>query len=130
MLDTIFTAIGDAAALAAALFALLALRKAAETIREAKEGRHEADRNRTRDRIEHVGEILEAMASAAKSTRYRFAVHRNRLGFALTGLRERLPKCLVLFNEVTEPSQFKNFYINAARDEINDALNSLSNKLP
>jgi hypothetical protein len=129
MLDTILTVIGDVAALAAALFAFLALRKASETIREAKKDRFEAEQNRLRDRIEHVGEILEAMASAAVSTRYRFTVHHNRLGLALAGLREQLPKCMTLFNEVTTPDQFTSYDINPARNEIDDELNSLSSRL-
>jgi hypothetical protein len=129
MLDTILTAIGDAAALAAALFAYLALRKASETIREANNDRREAEQTRMRDRIEHVGEILEAMASAAQSTPYRFTVHRNRLGLALTGLRERLPKCMALFNEVTTPGQFKSYDINPARREVDSELNSLSSPM-
>jgi hypothetical protein len=98
MLDTILTAIGDAAALAAALFAYLALRKASETIKEANNDRREAEQKRMRDRIEHVGEILEAIASAAQSSPYRLTVYFNRLGLALTGLRERLPKCTAPFN--------------------------------
>src|SRR5262245_35427578 len=129
MLDTILTAIGDAAALAAALFAFLALRKASETIREARKDRLEAEQNRLRDRIEHVGEILEAMASAAERTPYRFAVHRNRLGFALAGLRELLPRCMALFNEVATPDQFKSYDIDAPRHEIDEKLNSLSSRL-
>lgn len=126
MVDTILTATGDAAALAAALFAFLALRQASQTIREARNDRREAERNRMRDRVEHVGEIIEAMASAAESTPKRFPVHRNRLGLALAGLHEQLPKCEGLFNEVRTPDQFKGYDLNVARIEIDSQLNSLS----
>src|SRR5437660_3206059 len=123
MLDTVLVAIGDVAALAAAIFALLALRQASGTIREARKDRREAERNRMRDRVEHVGEILEAMASAAEDTPKRFLVHRNRLGFALAGLRERLPKCEELFNNVATPDQFKSYDISVTRNEIDSQLN-------
>jgi hypothetical protein len=106
---------GDVAALTAALFAFLALRLAYETIADASNDRREAERDRQRDRIEHVGEILEAMASAAQSTPHRFAVHRNRLGLALASLRKQLPKCSALFDETMTPDQFKSFDISAAR---------------
>jgi len=126
MTDTILTAIGDAAALAATLFAYLALRQASETIREARKDRREAERNRMRDRVEHVGEIIEAMASAAENTPKRFPVHRNRLGWALAGLRGQLPKCEELFNNVGTSDQFKGYDISVVRDEIDSQLNSLS----
>jgi hypothetical protein len=128
MIDTVLAAIGDAAALVAALFAFLALRQASKTISEARKDRHEAERNRMRDRVEHVGEILEAMASAAADTPKRFPVHRNRLGFALAGLRERLPKCEELFNDVRTSDQFNGYDISMARNEIDSQLNSLSSE--
>lgn len=126
MTDTILTAIGDVAALAAALFAFLALRQASETIKDARKDRREAERNRMRDRVEHVGEILEAMTSAAENTPKRFPVHRNRLGWALAGLHERLPKCEELFNDVETPDQFEAYDIRSVRDQIDSQLNSLS----
>jgi hypothetical protein len=127
MLNTVLTAIGDVAALAAALFAFLALRQASKTIMEARNDRHEAERNRMRDRVEHVGEILEAMTSAAEITPHRFAVHRNRLGFALAGLRDTLPHCSALFDDATTPGDFKSLDVVAARNEIDHSLASLSN---
>lgn len=129
MLNTFLTALGDVAALAAALFAFLALRRASETIREARDERREAELTRLRDRVEHVGEVLEAMASAASNAPHRFAVHRNRLGLSLAGLRERLPKCVALFHEVRTLEQFKSFDIDAARHEIDHVLNSFNTSL-
>lgn len=130
MLNTFLTAIGDVAALAAALFAFLALRSASETIREAKEERRESELNRTRQRVEHVGEILEAMASAASDTPYRFPVHRNRLGFALVGIGERLHKSTAVFDNARTPDQFKKLDIDAVRHEIDNVLKSLDRSVP
>jgi hypothetical protein len=93
---------------------------------DARNDSREAERNRQRDRVEHVGEILEAMASATESAPRRFAVHRNRLGLALASLRKQLPKCSALFDEAMTPDQFKSFDISAARQEIDDTLISLS----
>lgn len=126
MMDTVLAAIGDVAALAAALFAFLALRQASATIREARKGKWEAERNRMRDRVEHVGEILEAMESAAEVFPKRYPVHRNRLGFALAGLREWLPKCEELFNNADTPDRFKNYDISMVRNEVDSQLISLS----
>jgi len=128
-LYTFLTAIGDVAALAAALFAFLALRQASETIKEAEEDRRQAELNRTRDRVEHVGEILEAMASASSSAPHRFTVLRNRLGLGLVGLGESLPRCMALFDEARTPDQFNSFDIDAVRREIDEVLQSLSSTL-
>src|SRR5260370_33500356 len=71
--DTILVAIGDVAALAAALFAFLALGKASETVREAKAARVDAEqaardaaadrredeRDRQPRRAERVGGMVE-----------------------------------------------------------------------
>jgi hypothetical protein len=79
-----------------------------------------------RDRIERVGEILEAMASAAQNVPKRFPVHRNRLGLALAGLHEQLPECEKIFVDVRTPDQFRDYDLSAARVEIDSQLNSLS----
>jgi hypothetical protein len=57
--DTILVAVGDAAALAAAVFAFLALGQAREAVREAHRERREAERARLARRVEWAGEMIE-----------------------------------------------------------------------
>lgn len=138
MLDTTLSAVGDVGALAAAAFAFLALGKANATIKlaesarvaaeqaakDAAADRREAERDRMLRRIEKVGEILEAVAFAAKEPGGgRWQTHRNRLRQALVGLHERLPRCMALVNEVKMPAQVDR-YIGAARSEVELELES------
>ena len=149
MVDTILTVIGDVGALAAAWFAFLALGKANATIkeaeaarldaeqaakdaaterREAAKDRRDAERDRMRRRIEHVGEILEAAASAAKEPHGRWATHLNRLRQALVGLHELLPECVELVKAVNTADQVGR-YVSNARNEVELKLRSLSSEL-
>ncbi len=144
MVNTILAAIGAAAAAVAAVCAVQALRQANETIKVAKLAREDAEqaaqdaaaerrqaeRERNRHRIESVGEIVEAIASAARDhLEGRMVVHRNRLRQALVGLHERLPECVRLVNEVKSPDQADR-YVSKARAEVERQLEHLSGELP
>lgn len=140
MVNTILAVISAAAAAIAAVCAVLALRTANDTIKEAKAARldaeqaardaaaerREAVRERERHQIEHVGEIVEAIASAAKNHfEDRVVVHRNRLRHALVGLHDRLPECVAIVNEVKSADQV-DLYISKARVEVERKLERLS----
>jgi Na+/phosphate symporter len=80
--------------------------------------------------IEHVGEIVEAVASAARDDlEGRVVVHRNRLRQALVGLHKLLPECVKLANEVKSPDQ-ANRYVSKARAEVEPELEQLGGELP
>jgi hypothetical protein len=57
--DTIVVAVGDAAALAAAAFAFLALGQARAAVGEARRERREAEHARLTRRVEWAGEMIE-----------------------------------------------------------------------
>jgi hypothetical protein len=134
MVNTILAAIAAAAAAVAAVCAVLALHKANETIKVAEQAakdaaaeRRQAERERDWHRIEHVGEIVEAVASAAGDhLEGRVVVHRNRLRQALVGLHKRLPECEKLANDVKSPDQ----YVSNARTEVERELEHLGGELP
>jgi hypothetical protein len=143
MLNTILAAISAVAAAVAAVCAVLALRKASDTInvarraqedaaqaaKDAAADRREAERERDRHRIEHVGEIVEAIASASRDhLDGRVVVHRNRLRHALVGLHERLPVCVKLLDEVKSPDQVDR-YVSNARTEVEYVLEHLNGGL-
>lgn len=137
MVGAILTAIGDVAALAAALCAFLALGKARETIGEARAARkdaeqaakdaaaerREAEREREWRRIEHVGEIVEALAYAAESND-RWKIHCNRLSYALLGMEDRFPQTAQLQNCPTADSALS--IANLARPEVERELKRFS----
>ena len=146
MVDGILAAIGDIGALAAAWFAFLALGRANETIKEAKaarleaeqaakeaaaerresaKDRREAEKYRLRRRIEHVGEIVEVAASAAKEPHGRWATEVNRLRQGLVGLHELLPECTGLANSANTADQVGR-YVAGARNEVELQLKQLS----
>jgi hypothetical protein len=106
MLSTILSAISAVAAAVAAVCAVLALRKANDTIRVARRAQEDAERERDRHRIEHVGEIVEAIASASRDhLDGRVIIHRNRLRQAIVGLHKQLPECVKLIDEVKRVMQ-------------------------
>jgi hypothetical protein len=147
MVDTILTAIGDAAALAAALFAFMALGRARETITIAKDTlqeavaarqdaeravkdaaaeRRKAEREREWRRIEHVGEIVEAVAYAAENND-RWKIHCNRLKYALLGLEDRFQQTAQLEKCPTAESALS--IAELARTEVERELKRFSGEL-
>ncbi len=141
--DTIIAAIGSAAALFAALFAYLALGKASETVREAKAARldaeqaardaaadrREAERDRRYRRVERVGELVEDLYRKSYSVGTDiWATDRNRLGHALVGLTDQLPRCAALMHAETpvEAAQM----ITDGREEVRQELERLSKEEP
>ena len=100
-------------------------RTAAEDRRQAAEDRREEERDRQRRRIEHVGEIIEAMASAAQlPDGGRWETHRNRLRQGLVGLHDRLPQCERLVRKAVYHKDVSN-YVGTARSEVEVALKHL-----
>jgi len=142
MLDTVLSLIGAIATVVAVGLAYLTLRTARATIGEAKAARLDAERA-ARDaatdrreseldlrhhRIERVGEILEAVASAAQQQGGgRWQTHRNRLAQALVGLHAQLPKCVALVNEVKAPEQLAR-YLGEARAEVEFQLGNVAER--
>jgi hypothetical protein len=139
--DTVLVAIGDVAALAAALFAFLALGKASETVREAKAARvdaeqaardvaadrREAERDRQLRRVERVGEIVEDLyGNAGLFGTDQWAADRNRLGHALVGLTGRLPVCAALLGGMPKTYQEATQRVSASRDEVHAELERLN----
>jgi hypothetical protein len=78
-----------------------------------------------RRRVERVGEILEAAASAAKEPHGRWATHVNRLRQALVGLHELLPESVELANAANTADQVGR-YIVKARNEVELELKHLN----
>ena len=153
-LTTVLTAVGDLAAGIAAVAAVRGLGKAREAVtaaqqtvdltrstlqaaeaarldaeaarREAVADRREAERERRRQRLIHVGEIVEEVFWAAEAdTHYEphtrgWMAARNRLGHALVGLMDELPRCLLVRDAASALDARRN--ASNARVEIEEAL--------
>lgn len=138
MANTILSVISATAAAVAAVCAVLALRTANATIKEAKAARldaeraardaaadrRQAERERERRRVEHIGEIVEAIASAAREPDGgRWMVHRNRLMQALAGQRQRFPQA-TRFENCSMPEDAL-CIVPSARNEVEIKLASM-----
>lgn len=124
------TAIGDAAALAAALFAFLALGKANETIKEARADRREAEHDRLVHRVERVAEAVQNITVLARND-LRITppgdswLHgQDMLSYALPGLAARLPGTAKLLTFRGAPEAASTAIV--AREEIARELQRLA----
>lgn len=126
--STILVAIGDFAAAAAAVAALVGLRFARQTVREARAERDAAQADRLYQRVERVGEIVEVVYRQGTYGRGLMrrvrAADRSRLGHAMVGLADRLPACTLLLSAET-PKNAKAAAHNA-RQEVQNELERLS----
>lgn len=128
--DDILAAIGDVAALAAAVFAFLALDKANETIKEARAERREAEHDRLVRRIERVAEAVQKIdALADNDLRYSpptdsWLHGQNGLSYALVGLAGRLPNAARLLTFRGAPDASSAAVL--AREEIGRELERLA----
>jgi len=128
--DTVFAAIGEIAALAAAVFAFLALGQARQAVREARRERRDAEHARLVRRVEWAGEMIEQIDRLAEDDqRIRPPADSWRRGRILlaqgfVGLADRLPRTaeLVGCSDVYQARSNAEF----AREEVGRELQRLA----
>jgi hypothetical protein len=130
-LSTILVAVGDLAAGVAAVAALVGLRFARQTVRDAQAAQAAGEVDRLYRRIEAAGEIIETMYRQGSYgwgfMRSVWTADRSRLGHAMVGLADRLPCCEALL-DVDQPRKVHSA-IEAARQEIRLELQQLGQQL-
>jgi hypothetical protein len=128
--ETAFAAIGDIAALTAAVFAFLALGQAREAVREARRERRDAERARLVRRVEWAGEMIEQIDRLAEDDlRSRPPTDSWRRGRILlaqgfVGLADRLPQTAKLLG-CSDVHQVRSNAV-LAREEVGRELQRLA----
>jgi hypothetical protein len=126
--STFLVAFGDFAAAVAAVAALVGLRFARQTVREARAEREAAKADQLYRRVERVGEILEVVSRQGTYLgglmRLTWASDRSKLGRAMVGLADRLPACALLLSADTPKKATA--AVDSARQEVRDELQRLS----